>query len=76
MNSDLPIPNAERANRARKAIAGYNDEYDLTANIVDLLTDLQHYCNITHAVEIRHPTFDELLETSRNHFRAEINGEE
>src|ERR1039457_2388308 len=42
MDSDSPITNADRAERARKALEVYNDEYDTTANAIDLLTDLQH----------------------------------
>ena len=40
------ITNAEPAERARKALEAYNDKCDAVTNIVDILADLQHYCNI------------------------------
>jgi hypothetical protein len=73
MKSDLPITNPERAERARKALEAFSDEYDPVANMIDFLADLQHYCN---EVDIGAQTFDDLLSTSRRHFDAEINGEE
>jgi hypothetical protein len=66
--------NAGRAARVRRTIEAYNHQYDMTGNVVDLLTDLQHYCNIAHAHDISHRTFDDLLETARSHFDAETNG--
>jgi hypothetical protein len=69
------ISNAERAERARKALANYNDEYDLIANCVDFLADLQHYHNHACAVANSHPTFEDVLETARQHFNAELAGE-
>jgi hypothetical protein len=65
MSSESPITNAERAERARKALEAYTDEFDSVANMIDFLTDLQHYCNIAHAADISHRTFDDLLETAR-----------
>jgi hypothetical protein len=76
MTTEASITNAERAERARKALEAYNDEYDLTTNIVDLLADLQHYCPIAQARGIEHRTFDAILELARTHYAAEINGEE
>jgi hypothetical protein len=76
MNTEPPITNPERAERARKALEGYSDEYDTVANMIDFLADLQHYCSIAHAVDTNHRTFADLLRIARQHFDAEIGGEE
>lgn len=74
MDTEL-ITNAERADRAHRALQAYNDEYDVIANAVDLLADLQHYCHIAHAQDGNHRTFDDLLNTARGHFNAELHEE-
>jgi hypothetical protein len=71
MTQNQEPTNFDRAERARKTLAAYNDDCDIRANAVDLLTDLQHFYNIEHAYAIGHPTFDEALETARGHFEAE-----
>lgn len=76
MNAESPISNADRADRANNVLETYNDEFDPTSNAIDLLADLQHYCRIARATDINHRTFDELLEIARQHFTAEIEGEE
>ncbi len=48
------------------AIPGWYEEWDDGTNIIDLLTDLRHYCN-RKGVE-----FDYVLHVSEIHYRAEI----
>jgi hypothetical protein len=75
-DTEAPISNAERAERARRAAEAYNYEDDVDSNMIDFLADLQHYCHIARAADIGHRTFGDLLETARQHFDAEITGEE
>ena len=70
------LTNTDRAQRARQALKGYNHEWDIVANAIDFLTDLQHYCHLGYADAVRHTTFAELLERATGHFNTEISGEE
>ena len=56
---------AERVIRHYSRTSGYSGEADYEADITDLLTDLQHFCAGTGL------DFDELVERSRRHYRAE-----
>jgi hypothetical protein len=76
METGAPITNADRAERARQALATYNDEWDMAANSIDLLADLQHYFRAAYAVGTSRRTFDEALEMARQHFNTEVAGEE
>jgi hypothetical protein len=42
---DHDLTNADRAERCRRTLEAYNDEYDLFANVIDLLADLRHWCD-------------------------------
>lgn len=43
MIDDLPdITNAERARRFEEALTRYNNEWDTTSNLIDLLADARH----------------------------------
>jgi hypothetical protein len=74
MNTEPPITNPERAERARKALEVYSDEYDPDSNMIDFLADLQHYCHIAHTLDNNQRTFDDMLRIARQHFDAEISG--
>ena len=63
--------NADRAKRAKAALNRYNGDNDDIVNAVDLLTDLQHFYGLAHAADDTHPTFDEALESARDHFQTE-----
>lgn len=39
------ITNATRAERCHAALANYNDEHDVRANLIDFLTDARHWCD-------------------------------
>jgi len=73
INLKRPHPNKKRADKAEKAIrAAYrNDERILTTeDVVDILTDIRHLCD--------HRELDlyRALETSNEHYLAEIMGRE
>ena len=68
------ITNAERAERALRALESYNDEYDVIGNAIDFLADLQHYCAMACHFDANHRTFDDLLQMAGEHFAAEIGG--
>jgi hypothetical protein len=59
------ITNADRAQRCDAALVAYNDEYDINANVIDLLTDIRHWCDANgHA-------FHELDRIAYEHYLAE-----
>ena len=65
------MTNKERAERAETAIAAYpgGDPEDLTATIVDLVTDLMH---LAHQNDIEP---DYVAQTSADHYDAEVKEE-
>lgn len=65
--------NAERAVCAAKAFKDYAGEGDDDeAHIVDLITDIMHYCD-RNAERL---DFEQLLEMAVNHHEAEVNGDD
>jgi hypothetical protein len=76
MTQHPEFTNADRAQRAKEALEGYNSDNDAATNAVDFLTDLQHLYNFTKAESISHHSFDETLEIARGHYEAEIKGED
>jgi hypothetical protein len=76
MTQHPEFTNADRAQRAKEGLEGYNGDNDAATNAVDFLTDLQHFYNIEHANDISHPIFDDALEVARGHFEAELKGED
>ena len=46
MTQSPTITNAERAIRFELALMHYNDECDAATNLVDLLIDVRHWCDI------------------------------
>lgn len=60
------IANAERAARCRAALTGYNDKYDLVANLIDLLADARHWCD-AHG-----RCFGDLDRVAHDHYLAEL----
>lgn len=69
MTDSNEITNAERAARCHAAIATYNDERDVRANAIDLLTDLRHWC------DARGLAFHELDRMACDHYLAELAAE-
>lgn len=67
--------NSDRTKRAERALKRYNGDYDVIANAVDFLTDLQHFYYAASQKNETHPTFDEALETARMHFDEELKAE-
>lgn len=67
MTDDLTdITNAERAARCEAALARYNDEWDTTANLIDLLADARHWCD-------RHrQCYGDLDRIANEHYLAEL----
>lgn len=63
--------NADRAKRAKAALKRYSGDNDAITNAVDFLTDLQHFYHLAHAKDDTHPTFDDALQSARQHFEAE-----
>jgi hypothetical protein len=59
------LTNKQRIARCIRAITGYSGDSDLTASLVDLLTDAMHFCR-SHSLE-----FGRLLASARMHFEAE-----
>ena len=39
------ISNVGRADRCERALATYNDEYDVHSNLIDFLADARHWCD-------------------------------
>jgi hypothetical protein len=71
----MDFTNADRAQRAERALKRYNGDNDAIANAVDFLTDLQHFYHTACMNDDVHPTFDEALESARRHFNEERRGE-
>ena len=71
MNRQTETKNSERVSHAERTvrhysrISGYRGEPDYEADVIDLLTDLRHFCTGGGL------NFDELYETSRCHYEAE-----
>lgn len=66
MNDSPDITNAHRADRCESALAGYNDDYDTVANLIDLLADARHWCD-------RHGhCFGDLDRIAYDHYLAEL----
>jgi len=63
------ITNADRAERVQRMLETYNDEWDVQANLVDLLADARHWCD-KHRV--CYGDFDRI---AHRHYLAEL-GEE
>lgn len=66
----LPI-NSERAERAREVIVEYHDRHestddDLRVALVDLLADLQHFCDDIGI------DFEHALEVATEHYNCEL----
>ena len=59
------MTNRQRVNKAANALRPYEDHADLKSPIVDLLTDLRHYCR-KHDLDL-----DDLARISADHFAAE-----
>lgn len=62
---DLDIMNADRSARCLKALATYNDEYDVLSNLTDFLADAMHWCCFNDH------DFENLLSMARHHFLYE-----
>jgi hypothetical protein len=61
--------NADRAERCQAALESYNDEYDIIANLIDLLADARHWCD-------RHEkSFAELDHTAYQHYLGELDNQ-
>lgn len=45
MTHSHDITNADRAKHCEEVLARYNDEYDIVANLIDLLADARHWCD-------------------------------
>jgi len=60
------ITNEERAARCADALAGYNDEYDAVANLIDLLADARHWCDRNGA------SYADLDRMAYQHYLTEI----
>lgn len=43
---DEEITNAERAERFQTTLESYHDEHDVPANLIDILTDARHWCDL------------------------------
>lgn len=63
------LSNAQRADHCQAALAGYNDEYDTAANLIDLLADARHWCD-------RHgQCYGDLDRIAHDHYLAELQAE-
>ena len=69
MTQSPNIANAKRAARCRAALTGYNDKYDLVANLIDLLADARHWCD-AHG-----RCFGDLDRIAHEHYLAELAAE-
>lgn len=66
--------NRSRKRRAQAALLGYWDkDHDHKSNVIDLLSDLMHYCSQTSRPAI---DFEDCLRTARSHFHCETVGGE
>ncbi|QOJ14000.1 MAG: hypothetical protein HRU75_04820 [Planctomycetia bacterium] len=63
---DTDITNAERAERFDQALARYNDEYDTVANLIDLLADARHWC------DLHEQCYGDLDRIAHDHYLAEL----
>jgi hypothetical protein len=72
----MDFTNAERTKRAKAALKRYNGDNDPITNVIDFLTDLQHFSHLAHAQDETHPTFDEALVSARGHSDAEQQAED
>jgi hypothetical protein len=61
----IMLTNSQRIARCARAVAGYSDDCDPIANLVDLLADAMHLCRS------RKHGFDNILVTATMHFEAE-----
>lgn len=59
------MTNKQRIAKAKNALKTYHDGDDLQSPVVDLITDLQHYCK-KHNID-----FDNALTIANGHFRTE-----
>jgi hypothetical protein len=59
--------NAQRVERCAKALANYDEDADVDANLTDLLADAMHWCREKDR-DFRH-----LLAIAEDHFNAETN---
>lgn len=66
MTDSTDITNAERAARCQEALAGYNDEYDTIANLIDLLADARHWC------DRQGQCYGDLDRLAHDHYLAEL----
>ena len=66
MTNLLDIANAERVARCEAALARYNDEYDTAANLIDLLADARHWC------DLHGRSFWDLDGVAHGHYLAEL----
>jgi hypothetical protein len=63
------LNNDDRAERAKVALQIYLEEWDARTGVVDLLSDLMHYCNREDV------DFEGCIEMSTVHFNAEFDEE-
>lgn len=77
MSGIISSGNVERAHRAEQTIEYYNrehlceDDFPISdAEIIDLLTDIRHYCKIMNY------DFESIIRMSEIHYEAEEKGEE
>ncbi|MFO0901196.1 MAG: hypothetical protein U0836_27535 [Pirellulales bacterium] len=60
--------NLHRAERCQQVLANYNDEWDVEANLVDLLADARHWCDREER------DFGKLDRLAHEHYLAELEG--
>jgi len=65
----MTLSNQERAVRCRQAITAYSGD-DAHTNLVDFLADAMHWCHVNGHC------FNDILDTARMHFEAEITGDD
>ena len=64
----IALTNEDRARRSAGAIEAYSDD-DTRTNLVDFLADAMHWCHLNGHC------FEDVLDTARMHFEAEITEE-
>ena len=64
----IALTNEGRARRSAEAIEAYSDD-DTRTNLVDFLADALHWCHLNGHC------FEDVLDTARMHFEAELTEE-
>jgi hypothetical protein len=67
--SDDEITNADRVERCQQALENYNDAWDVRSNLIDLLTDVRHWCDANCE------SYAELDRIAYQHYAAEAAAE-